>query len=69
MCDIQMLLKTGTVFLRVAESHLIFDPIGVCTIRTHMCRLLPEDLALALKQVLSFFPIPSLPPLLSGGHI
>ena len=69
VCVMHMLCKTGTGFLRVADPHFIFDRIGVCTIRTHMCRHLPEDLALALKQVLSFSPIPFLPPLLSGGHM
>ena len=69
MCYMYMLCKTGTVCLWVADSHFIFDRIGVCTIRTHMCRLLPSELALALKQVLSFCPIPFLPPLLSGGQM
>ena len=32
-----------------------------------MCRLLPEDLALALKKVLSLCPIPLLPHIISGG--
>ena len=69
MCAMHMLCKTGMVCLRVADPHPVFDRIGVRTIRTHMCRLLPADLALALKQVLSFCPIPFLPPLLSGGHM
>ena len=69
MCALYMMCKTETVCLRMADPHYIFDRIGVCTIRTHMCFLLPEDLALALKQVLSFFPIPFLPPLISGGHM
>ena len=64
-----MLCKLGTVFIRVADPHFIFDRIGVRTIRTHMCRLLTEDLALALKQVLSFCNISILPPLISGGHM
>ena len=45
MCDMHMVFKTGTVFLRVADPHLISDQIGVRTIQTHMCRLLPADLA------------------------
>ena len=69
MCDMHMLCKTGTVCLRVSERNLIFDRIGVRTIVTHMCRLLPAYLALALEQVLSFCPIPFIPPLLSGGHM
>ena len=69
MCIMYMLCKTETVCLRVADPHFIFDCIGVRTIRTHMCHLLPSDLALALKQVLSFCPIPFLPPLLSGVHM
>ena len=69
MCDMHVLCKTGTVFLRVPDPHFIFDRIGVRTIRTHVCPILPEDLALALKQVLSFYTIPSLPLLLSGGHM
>ena len=69
MCAMHMLCKTGTVFLRVADPHFMFDCIGVRTIRTHVCRLLLADIALALKQVLSFCPIPFLPPLLSGGHM
>ena len=69
ICAMHMLYKTGTVCLRMADPHFIFDRIGVCTIQTHMCRLLPADLAPALKQVLSFFPIPFLPPFLSGGHM
>ena len=67
MCDMQILCKTGTVCLRVADPHFIFDRIGVRTIQTYMCRLLLSDLVVALKQVLSFFPIPFLPTLLSGG--
>ena len=69
MCAMHMLCKTGTVCFRVVDLYFVFDRIGVHTIQTHMRRLLPEYLALALKQVLSFFPIPLLPPLLSGGHI
>ena len=69
MCDMHMLYKTGTVCLRVADPHFIFDRIGVRTIQTHMCRLLPEDLELTLKQVLSLCPIHFLPPLLSGGNM
>ena len=69
MCDMHMLCKTGTVCLRVADPHLIFDHIGVRKIRTHMRRLLPADLALALEQVLSFCTIPLLPRLLSWGHM
>ena len=65
MCAIHMLCKTGTVFLRVADQHLIFDRICVRIILTHMHRLLTEDPAIALKQVLSICPIPLLPPLLS----
>ena len=69
MCALHMLCKTGTVFLRVSDPHLIFDRIGVSKILIHMRRLLLSDLALALKQVLSFCPIPTLPPFLSGGHM
>ena len=69
MCDMHILYRKVTVCLGVADPHFIFDRIGVCTIRTHMCHLLPEDLSLALKQLLSFCPIPFLPPLLSGGHV
>ena len=69
MCAIHMLCKTGTVCLRVADPHFIFDRIGVCAIRTHMCRLLPEDLALVLKELLIFSPINFIPPLLSGCHM
>ena len=69
MCAMHMLCKKGTVCLRVADPHFIFDRIGVRTIRTHMCHLLPADLSLTLKQVLSFCPIPFLTPLLIGGHM
>ena len=69
MRDMHMLCKTGTIFLRVEYPHFIFDRISVRTIQIHMCHLLPSDLALALKQVLSFYPIPFLPSVLSGGHI
>ena len=69
MCSIHTLCKAGTVCIRMADPHLIFDRIGVCTIRTHMCCLRPEDLALALKRVLSFCLIPLLTPLLSGGDM
>ena len=69
MCDMQILCKTGTVCLRMADPHFIFYRIGVCTIQTHLCRLLPADLALALKQVLSLCTIPLLPPIFSGGHM
>ena len=69
MCAMHMLCKTGTVCLRVADPHFIFDQICVRTILTYMCCLLPSDLALALKQVLSICPIPLLLPLLSGGYI
>ena len=41
MCDMHMLFKTGTVFLRVADTHFIFERIYVLTLRTHMCLLLP----------------------------
>ena len=69
MSSMHMLCKTGTVCLRVTDPHFIFDHIGVRTIRTHMCHLLPEDLALALKQLFIFFPIPFIPPILSRGHM
>ena len=69
MCDMHMLCKTGTVCLRVVNPHFIFGRIGVSTIRTHMCRLLPEEFSLVLKKVLSFFPNTILPPLLSGGNM
>ena len=69
MCAMHMLCKIGTVCIKVADPHFIFDHIGVRTIRTHMCSLLPAELALDLKQVLSFCPIPFLPPLLSGGQL
>ena len=63
-----MLCKTGTVCLRV-QTHFIFDRICVCTLQTHMRRLLPEYVALALNQVLRLFPIPPLPLLLGGGDM
>ena len=69
MCDMYMLCKTGTVCIRGADPHLIFYRISVCIIQTHMRYLLPEDLALALKQVLSFCTIPLLFSLLSGGEM
>ena len=69
MCSMHILCKRGTVCLNVADPHLIFDRVGVRIIRTHRCRLLPEDLALALKQLLSLCPIPFLTPLLSEGHV
>ena len=69
MCTIHMMCIIGTVCLRVADPHYIFDRIGVYTIQTHMCCHLPEDLSLALKQLLSFCPIPILPTLLRGGHM
>ena len=70
MCDMQMLHKTGMVFLRVADPHFIFDRNGVRRIQTHMCCLILADLALTLKQVLSLCTILFiLPPLLSGGHM
>ena len=69
MCDIHMLCKIGTVCLRVSDPQFIFDRISVRTIQIHMCRLLPADLSLAVKQVLSFCPIPFIPPLLSVGHM
>ena len=67
MCAMHMLFKTGTVCLKVSDPHFIFDRIGVHTIRTHMCCLLPADLALALKKVLTLCTIPFLPHILSGG--
>ena len=67
MCSMYILCKTETVCLRVSDPHFIFDCIGVRKIRTHMFYLLPAYLALALKQVLVFYPIPFLPLLLSGG--
>ena len=67
MCAMHRMCKTGTVCLRVADPHLLFDHIYVCTIRTHMRNLLLEDLALTLKQVSSFCPIPILPPIFSEG--
>ena len=69
MFAMHMLCKTGTVSLRVADPHFIFDRIVVRTILTHMCCILLVDLALVLKQVFSFYPITFLPPLLSGGHM
>ena len=65
----QMMCKTGTVCLGVIEPNFIFYRICVRTVLTHMCCLLPEDLVLTLKKVLSFCPIPLLTPLLSGGHM
>ena len=69
MCAMYMLCKTGTVCLRVEDQHYISYRIYVRTIRTHMRLLLPEDLSVALKQLLSLYPIPILPPLLSGGDM
>ena len=69
MCAMHMLCKTGMVCLRVAVPDLFFDRICVRIIRTHMRRLLPAYLALALKQVLRICTIPLLPPLLSGGDM
>ena len=60
-----MLCKTGTICFRVADPHFIFDCICVCTIRTHMHRLLPEDLALSLNKVLSICTIHLFPTILS----
>ena len=67
MCDIYMLCKTGTVSLGVADRHFIFDHTCVCTLQTHMRRLLPTDLALTLNQLLIPCTIYFLPPLLGGG--
>ena len=64
-----MLCKTRTVCLRVADPHFIFDCIYVSTILTHMRCLLPEGLALALKQVLSLWPTPLITPILSWGDM
>ena len=69
MCAMYILCKTGTVCLRLVDPDFIFDHICVRIICTHMRHLLMENLALALKQVLSFCPTPLLPPLLSGGHM
>ena len=69
MCAMHILCKTGTVCLMVADPHFIFDCICVRTLRTHMRPLLWADLALALNQELSLFPIPLLPPLLSGDEM
>ena len=65
----QMLCKTETFCLRVADPNLIFDRICVCRLHTHMRRLIPTYLALSLKQVLNLCPIPLFPPLLSGGDM
>ena len=64
-----MLYKTGTVCLRVTGPHLIFDHICVRTLRTHIRCIIPEDIALALNQVLSLCPIPITNPILSGGDM
>ena len=69
MCAMHILCKTGTVCLRVVDPHFIFGRICVRTIRTHMNRFLTEDRTITLKKVLSFYPIPLLPPLLSGGEM
>ena len=69
MCVMQMLRKTGTVCLRVAEPNFIFDRICFHKIRTHMRHILLEDRAPALKQVLSICNIPILPNLLSGSDM
>ena len=53
-----MLCKTGTVCLRTVDLNLIFDRIYVRKIRTYMCRIFLEDLALALKKILSLFTTP-----------
>ena len=69
MCAMHMLCKTGMVFIRVADPHFIFDRMGVCKIQTQMCHIILADLALSLKQLLSFCTIPLLPPLLIGVHM
>ena len=69
MCAIQMLCKTGTLFLGMVDPYFISARICVRTFRTHLHSLLPEDLALALKQVLSLCPILVNPPLISGGDM
>ena len=69
MCAMHILYKTGTVSLRVAETHLIFDHICVCTIQTNMRRLLTSDLSLAVKKLLSIYNILFPPPLLSGDEM
>ena len=69
MCAMHMLCKTGTVFLRVADPNFMFDCIGVRTIRTHVCRLLPSYLALALNQLLILSPILIIPSLFSAGYM
>ena len=69
MCAMYMMCKTGTVCIRVADPHFIFELIGVFTIQKHMCCLLLEYLVIDLKQVLNLCPIPLLPHLLSGGEM
>ena len=69
MCAIHIMCKTVTVCLRVADPHLFSDRICVRTIQTQTSRLLPEDLTLALKQVLSLCPISTLPTFISGGDM
>ena len=64
-----ILCKTGTVCIRVADPNLIFDRIYVCKIRIQICCPIPADLSLALKQGLSLFTIPILPHILCGGEI
>ena len=61
-----MLFKTGTVCIGLVDPHLIFDRICVRTLQTHMRSLLPEDLVLTLKQVLSLCTITLLPSLFSA---
>ena len=69
MCAMHILCKKGTVCMWVANPHFVFDRVCVRTIRTHTSRLLPEDLAIALNQVLSIFNNPLLPNILSWGDM
>ena len=69
MCAMHMMFKTGMVFIRLAEPNFIFYRICVRSLRTQIRRLIPEDLALPLNQVLSLCSVPLLPPILSGGDM
>ena len=69
MCDMYMLFKSGTVCLRVADPHFVSNLTSIRTFQSHLLCLLPEDIALALKKVLSICPIPLLPAIISGGDM
>ena len=69
VCAMHVLYKTGIFCLRVADPDFIYDPICVCTIRTHMCLILPGDLSLFLESSIESLSHTYFSTIISGGDM